>query len=89
MFLSDDSPYVCLDCGLMFKEPKHYVERHGLDTPPYEHYSGCPSCGGAYAHTFSCDCCGNPITGEYIKVKDGRVYCEECYTVMDIADNTF
>ena len=40
--------YTCLDCGKTFDDPKRWEERHGLDSPPYEDFSGCPYCGGAY-----------------------------------------
>lgn len=80
--------YVCLECGCVFQSPKHYTEKHGLDTPPYEHYTGCPGCGSAYVPAIFCDCCGDAITGDYAKTKDGNCYCEECYTVLDVADST-
>lgn len=38
--------YRCNDCNLCFDQPKRYIDRHGLDCPPYEHHMGCPSCGG-------------------------------------------
>lgn len=42
------SKYICLECGTEFDKPKRFTETHGLDTPPYETYTGCPVCGGAY-----------------------------------------
>lgn len=42
----------------MFQEPKHYIETHGLDTPPYEHFTVCPHCGGAFVEAHRCDCYG-------------------------------
>lgn len=27
---------ICVECERVFDQPKHIVERHGLDTPPYE-----------------------------------------------------
>ena len=78
--------WICLDCNKLFAYPKHYTDTHGLDDPPYECYSGCPYCGGAYAETYECDCCGEWITGEYIKAEDGKRYCENCYTTMELGD---
>ena len=78
--------WICLDCNKLFAYPKHYTDTHGLDDPPYECYSGCPYCGGAYAETYECDCCGEWITGEYIKAEDGNRYCENCYTTMELGD---
>lgn len=40
--------YRCLDCGYIFEEPVVWQESHGLDTPPYEEWSGCPRCRGGY-----------------------------------------
>lgn len=78
--------YVCLDCGTAFEESVHYVETHRLDTPPYEEWSGCPKCAGYYVEAFKCDCCGEWITGTYVKTDDGYRYCEDCYQVHDIGD---
>lgn len=78
--------YVCLDCQHIFKETKHYVETHGLDTPPYEEFDGCPECGGAYAEAHKCDCCGEWIDDIYIKTDDDKRYCLECYRVHELGD---
>lgn len=43
-----DNNYVCLECEKHFHSPRHYIEKHGLDTPPYEEWYGCPYCSGAY-----------------------------------------
>jgi hypothetical protein len=67
MIGGDERMYVCLDCQHIFEEGKHYVEAHGLDAPPYEEFDGCPKCGGAYVEAKKCDCCGEYITGDYIK----------------------
>ena len=40
--------YKCLDCGEVFEEPRKYTERHGFADGLYEHWEGCPECGGAY-----------------------------------------
>ena len=77
--------YICLDCGELFEEPKHYVETHGLDYPPYEAWKGCPYCGGAYVDAFECIVCGNWVTGDYVEV-DGYVVCENCYEEEDVED---
>lgn len=78
--------FVCIDCGKIFSNPRNYVESHGLDTPPYESWKGCPSCGGAYTEAFECDECGCWITGEYIKTKNGQRICENCYTTCELGD---
>lgn len=82
------NPYfVCVECGCVFQEPKHYIETHGLDTPPYEHFTVCPHCGGAFVEAHRCDCCGEFITADYVVVQDGKRYCEECYSVRNIEDD--
>lgn len=79
--------YICLDCGRLFGEPKHYVETHGLDAPPYEEWEGCPSCGGSYAETCKCDGCSNWVYGQYMEiVPSGEIYCEECFRLRNIGD---
>ena len=27
---------ICVECEQVFDQPRHIVERHGLDAPPYE-----------------------------------------------------
>lgn len=78
--------FVCLDCDRIFQHEKHYIETHGLENPPYEEYDGCPYCGGAYAETHMCGCCGHWIIGEYIKLRDGNRICEQCYITYEIGD---
>lgn len=78
--------FMCLDCNGIFTNPKHYVEKHNLDSPPYEEWDGCPYCSGTYAETYKCDCCGKWITGEYIKTKNDERYCENCYMQMILGD---
>ena len=78
--------YICLECGHVFEEPRHFSERHNLDTPPYEQIIGCPCCAGAFAKAIQCDICGKYIEGEYVKTVYEDIYCSDCYTVKDIAD---
>lgn len=78
--------YLCLDCERIFDETKCYVEPHGLDYPPYETWNGCPYCSGMYVEAISCDLCGGWVTGEYVKLKDGAVICENCYDIRDVND---
>jgi hypothetical protein len=79
--------FICYECEHIFDEPKIWTEKHGMDTPPYEHYSGCPFCGGAFTETYKCECCGNWIVGEYAELADGSRYCEECYCVKNIGED--
>lgn len=81
--------FICLDCGAIFCDTKHYVEKHNLDTPPYEEWNGCPMCGGSYAEAHECDECEHWITGEYIKTASGRRVCENCYSVMDLGEEDY
>lgn len=78
--------FVCVECGNLFKDPVYWVERHGLDSPPYEHWSGSPCCFANYTEANECDCCGEWITGNYIKIEDGKRYCENCYITMELGD---
>lgn len=61
------------------------MERHGLDTPPFEQWDACPNCGGNdLVETRRCDDCGSYITGAYATLRDGGVYCEDCYTTDEL-----
>lgn len=82
--------FVCGDCGAVFDAPLRTVERHGLDTPPYEALEVCPSCYGVcILSAMYCDGCGGVITGKYIQLDDeGTRYCENCYTVREIDDRS-
>ena len=62
------------------------MEKHSLDSPPYENFTACPVCASAFVPVVCCDHCGNIILGEYVEIKDGKRYCDECYTLLDIAD---
>lgn len=77
--------FTCLDCGYTFQRPSHYIEKHGLDTPPYDEYEACPDCGGNYVEALACDGCGEWITGTYVKINQER-YCENCYCEMEFGD---
>ena len=79
--------YMCLDCYGLFEEPAEFTETHGLDSPPYETWHGCPGCAGGYVETVCCDECGEWIVGEYVKLKStGMVICENCYDMKDVFD---
>ena len=78
--------YLCLDCDNIFEYPVRYIESHGLDSPPYEEWYGCPKCAGAYVKTMPCSCCNNWITSEYIELNEGTVICDRCYKVKNIDD---
>ena len=51
-----------------------WEERHGLDTPPYEKWSGCPICKGDYEEVHQCKECGEWHTEN--ELYDG--WCEKC-----------
>ena len=77
--------FVCIDCGKTFEEPKYWEETHGLDHGPYERWSGCPHCYGAYVETYQCDCCGEWITDTYIIINKDR-YCQDCYRTVELGE---
>lgn len=80
------SGFICIECGQLFDNPKHYVERHGLDIGSFEEWDGCPCCGGNYAEAYQCDECREWIRGTYVKTTGGQRICEKCYIVMEIGD---
>lgn len=75
--------FQCNDCQQTFEEPKGCVEYHSLESPPYERWDGCPTCGGAFRTAIQCSCCGKFIDGTYIKIKNNQLFCEHCYVVCD------
>ena len=78
--------FICLDCGSVFDEPEYFYDFHGMETPPYEIYKGCPGCGGAYTDAITCSICGEYILDEYADVVDGQNICENCYTRRTIGE---
>ncbi len=79
---------ICVECEAVFETPKRVVERHGLDTPPYEEFDACPHCGGTNLHTAKqCDVCGAWLTGSYIVTLDGQRICDDCCLRRDVEDD--
>ena len=68
--------YRCCECGNLFEEGEQAVweERHGLDSPPYETWSGCPVCKGDYEEVHQCKECGDWHSED--ELYDG--WCEKC-----------
>ena len=68
--------YRCCDCGNLFEEGEQatWEERHGLDSPPYEKFIGCPVCNGDYEEVHQCKECGSWHTDD--ELYDGL--CEKC-----------
>ena len=68
--------YRCCECGNLFEEGEQAVweETHGLDSPPYEKFSGCPLCKGDYEEVYQCDSCGDWHTED--ELYEG--WCEKC-----------
>ena len=52
--------YKCTECGHLFEEGEQatWEEEHGLDSPPYEKWSGCPVCRGGYEDVNRCKATG-------------------------------
>jgi hypothetical protein len=78
--------FVCIECGRLFEKPIYWEETHGLNSSPFEKWSGCPKCYGAYTEAHQCDCCDEWIIDDYIKTEDGQRYCSECYQKHEIGD---
>ena len=53
--------YICKDCKNLFENAQKFLERHNLDTPPYEEISVCPHCNSeriVEEEKRYCRCCG-------------------------------
>ena len=75
--------YICENCGHLFDEPKRYVDKHNLDTPPYEEYLGCPKCGSVdYDEAVVCHRCGEIVAFSQTNTYGEELYCENCYDEM-------
>ena len=77
--------YVCLECQCVFDEPEFYVETHGFSHGPYEEWHGCPKCSGAYTTAYECDCCGELIISDYVKIGDKR-YRDNCFVSYELGE---
>ena len=68
--------YRCENCGNLFEEGKQAVweETHGLDSPPYEKWSGCPVCKGDYEEVYQCKECGDWHSDDDLYAG----WCEKC-----------
>lgn len=77
--------FVCLECGNIFETPQYWEETHGLDYGPYEKWSGCNICGGAYAEAHKCVSCHDWINDDYVIAGDNR-YCQNCYREVRLGD---
>jgi hypothetical protein len=68
--------YKCVGCGNIFEEGEQAVweETHGLDSPPYEKFCCCPSCGGEFEEAKHCVVCGGCFLED--ELNDG--ICNEC-----------
>ena len=68
--------YRCENCGNLFEEGEQAVweETHGLDSPPYEKFSGCPICKGDYEEVRQCKECGDWHSED--ELYEG--WCEKC-----------
>ena len=68
--------YRCCECGNLFEEGEQatWEETHGLDSPPYEKWSGCPVCKGGCEEVYQCKECVDWHTEE--ELYGG--WCEKC-----------
>lgn len=86
MIGGNEQMYCCLECGAIFENPDYWEEQHGLDYGPFEKWSGCPHCKGAYTKAHECSVCGHYINGEYIKLVSGERICENCYATYELGE---
>ncbi len=68
--------YRCENCRHLFEEGEQaaWEEKHGLDTPPYEKWSGCPLCRSGYEEVYQCKKCGD----WHAKSELYEGWCEKC-----------
>ena len=79
---------ICRDCELVFDKPMISVEKHGLDSPPYETFEVCPHCRSTDIHeAHQCDACGEWIRDDYIETENGMRFCNDCYVRRSVDDD--
>ena len=68
--------FKCCKCGNLFEDREQAVwyETHGLDSPPYEKWDGCPVCKGDYEEVHQCQECDEWHTED--ELYSG--WCEKC-----------
>jgi hypothetical protein len=66
--------YICLNCGFVFERPGKWLQKHGLQTPPYEMLLCCPICGGDFDLAQDCAVCGKKAAQDLCE--DGL--CPDC-----------
>lgn len=77
--------YYCLDCKQTFHKPNIIEENHGFKDGLTEKFSVCPNCGSSnYGKEIKCDECWGYIDGDYIQLKNGNNYCENCFNSKNI-----
>lgn len=79
--------YYCGECNKEFVYPRKLIERHGLDSPPFEESECCPFCDSTdFVPHIECDICGSAIQCDYVKLKTGERICDDCYTMRSVND---
>lgn len=80
--------FVCCECGKVFSQPIEWREDRGehFGFPAYESLIGSPCCYGNFTEAYPCDCCGDWITGDYVKTDNGERYCENCIIHYELGD---
>ena len=79
--------FVCCECGEIFFEPIRWKEDRGecFGFSSYEELSGSPCCYGEYTTAYECDCCGEIIQSNYVKIGDKR-YCDNCFLNYELGE---
>lgn len=68
--------FICKDCKVSFEDPSEHLEKHGLDSPPYEKFATCPSCGSTnFAEAVECAKCCNVFPADELSGDD---LCPAC-----------
>lgn len=82
----------CLNCNRIFEDNetanhKEYGEFWGA--PYSEIISACPYCDSEDIIEYEppkCDCCGKYCTSDYVEIRDGQYFCNDCYQIKDFEE---
>lgn len=82
----------CLNCKSVFDEDEtsKYEQRSEFwGAPCSETFCSCPYCGSEDIiedEPPKCDCCGKYCTSDFVEIRDGQHFCNDCYQIKDIEE---
>ena len=80
----------CLNCMSTFEEPSKYEQRSEFwGAPCSETFYSCPYCDSddiIEDEPPKCDCCRKYCISDFVEIRDGQYFCNDCYQIKDIEE---